>query len=140
MTVIALDVKQVRDYTLKGDGSEEKTIFMIGVLDGRLLAYIDDQAKTFALSSGGAVAPGTVHFDVDQANYKKVRFGLKGWKNFRNSSGVEMRFESEQENVPGVGFRTCATHECMDMITPFIAELAEAILSSNRLSGVEIKN
>jgi hypothetical protein len=139
--VTAFDVKQTREYSLKSDTGENPTKFLIGVLDSRLSCFLYDKTRVFEVNSNGASSPATqVSIDLMQEKFNIVRFGLKGWSGFKDSSGVEVLFKTKPEDVHKVGIRQSATPECMDMIKPFISELAEQIVLDDTFSKAEEKN
>jgi hypothetical protein len=138
--VIAFDVKQVREYSLISDKGENRTIFQLGVIDARLSSFISDKGRTFSVGTGGPEASAMVTVDMDQQNYNTVRYGLRGWSNFQNASGFDQKFATTEENVPGVGRRMAVTPECMDLIKPFITELALEIRKDNTFAEQDSKN
>ena len=65
--VIPIDVNETREYTLKDDTSDPKTVFRIGFFDEATRSYLFRLLKN------------------DPANFDSlqevVRYGLRGWEN-----------------------------------------------------------
>jgi len=139
--LIALDPEEVRPYSLKSDTAEEKTIFSLGTLDAQLRAAVVDGQTTYSLNDRGGSAKTDIDVSINLRNFDIVRFGLKGWTNFKGKNGVEILFDTERYNVPKVGMRVGVSALCMKRLRlEWINELADQILQDNQLSVEVSKN
>ncbi|MGA9363317.1 MAG: hypothetical protein WBW16_03020 [Bacteroidota bacterium] len=140
MSLIPYDVTQVREYSVEGDSGEDRTIFLIGRLDYALRNRVFDEASMYSVNDKGADATATVSVRWHQRNANIVKFGLKGWKNFKDAQGKEILFDQVSVAIPDVGNRKGVSDRCLNLIQPWLAELAREILKDNRLSVEEEKN
>lgn len=117
---IALDPKSTFPYVLKDDRElpkEQQTVFQLRGLTVSEEATVTD---SMILAHGGveelSVRAGTHQLTV-------LRYGLKGWSNFKNADGADVAFEVEK------GHPRCVTDACLDRLLPkYRAELSSAIL------------
>ena len=138
MSVTVFDVAETREYTLKAD-TEDPTTWIIGRVDHRLWSSIQDKYQRFALNDLGAEAKGTVSFDLNARNDDFVRFGIKGWRNLKDKQGNDVAFSTESTQT-AVGNRQGLADRMLEMIRPFVAELAAEIEAFNGVTRAEQKN
>ena len=142
--MIAVDPDEVRDYSLLKDTGG--TVFQLGVLDSLLRAFIDDKyyEVTNVPTKDGEEKETTVKLTDTQIHAKFVdfvRFGLRGWKNFKDRQGKEVEFAVEEIDVPGVGKRARVKDESLKRLTlGNILELGGQILAMSRVSSQEAKS
>lgn len=139
--LIALDLNATMDFHSKYDLSDPKTTFKIGVLDPLTRARIEDAQTAFIMGSQQESAPKTdIKISVRQRNLDIVRYGLRGWENFKDSKGNIVPFETVVSSS-GDSSRSVVSDRCLGMIPwEVIQELAEEILKANTLSKEEEKN
>ena len=136
--MIAVDPDEVRDYSLTKDTGESKVVFQLGVLDSLLRAYIDDKYYEVT-KEDESVRLTDVQIHAKFVDF--VRFGLRGWKNFRDRQGKEVEFAVEEIDVPGVGKRARVKDESLKRLTlGNILELGGQILAMSRVSNQEAKS
>jgi hypothetical protein len=136
MALIAQDINHVREYSLMEDTSDDKTIFLIGVIDTSARAYIDDTHSIYKKDSA--------ELD-DVALHNKyiqfVRFGLKGWKNLKTTDGNEAEFKTVEELFPRIGKRIVISNDSLNYLPlKAIIELGIQIVSENYLKAADQKN
>ena len=141
MTLIALDPAATREYTLRAD-KDDPTVFILGTVDPYLRAAIDDGTTSFSISRGGeADEPADMVISVRRKNLELVKFGVKGWRNFKSRASGELDdvdFESQSYPVPKLGPRSGMSERCLKMLaSAWIDELAIEISRDNRLSEEE---
>jgi len=112
------------------------------VLDAFILAELEDEATSFSVERLGEAAEATA---VSKINFAKrdietVRFGLKGWQNFKDKDGNERPFKTQKINKGGRVYEVCTDSTIRQIPLEVIRELAEAIRSANSLSEEEAKN
>ena len=144
---IHIDVNETREYILKQDlelSSEKQTIFHLGVLDARLARHLKDSVVSFAVNDKGPDAQASVVLNRATLQLQIVRFGLKSWSNLLNKSGSPVPFNPEIHQksfpIPKCGNRTGLTDAAIDMLKPFLSELAREIESDNWMDEAEEKN
>ena len=135
MALIAINPEHVFEYSLEQDKSEDKTIFILGVIDSLTRAYIDDVNSI--KSEDGTVSDSAVHNKYIQF----VKFGLRGWRNLKDKDGKEIEFKTVEQTFSRLGKRTVVSDEsikALDLL--WIIELGLHIVAHNKLSRDEIKN
>lgn len=141
MALVGIRVGATREYELKRDperGTPEATKFLIGTVLARVAGWIKDRAATFTGSPDGG-SEITAAFHGNDAAYDLVRFGLKGWSNFRNDTGNDLPFKTESRIIKGVSL-DAVTDECMDALSlEDIRELSEEIEKANTVDPAEGK-
>ncbi len=139
--VIAFDSSEVRDYSLKEDKGEQKTIFKIGTLDTPLRLYLNDKLAKYRVSDGGSNEQTEVDINVNAMQLEAVRFGLRGWENFKDKAGQDVIFSTVSVAVPKIGNRDGVTDFLLKKLHPdWIAELGREILRQNEISEEVKKN
>lgn len=138
MAIRVFDVSETCEYSLKED-TVDPTVFVIGRIDHKLWAHLQDKNARMEVSGLGAEAEGSVKFDVNARNSDFVRFGLKGWRNLKDKNGNEVEFSTVSCQT-GVGNRPGLSDRYLDMFRPFLAELAGQIEQFNAVSGEATKN
>lgn len=111
MAITGLNLNATRIYVsdydpTKGTPEEAKsaTKWKIGTLDSRVQGYLKDMATKFTVSqSSMASGDDSVETSVSQAeqNFERVRFGLKGWDNFQDSDGNDIKYTTRKKQLPG---------------------------------------
>jgi hypothetical protein len=143
MAVIAIDTSAIREYILEADRmSSEPTIFFLGFLDNPLRGVLED-SKVSGIQNkvdGDKAVTSEMNFDLNKYYIEVVRFGLRGFKNFHNEKGEEIRYESEPFFTK-CGKRSGLPDRIMNLFDfSWIEELASAILAQNYLKGEKAKN
>jgi len=132
-----ISVGMTKEYTLKGD-KKNPTIWVIGPLDSIM--------KSKFLASFGKIEvkdgkPVYVQGDIDytQNNFSLVKYGLKGFKNFKIKD-KEVEFKTKKEKVFNVEMEVVA-EDTLKMIPLFaINELANEIWGENQVGEDLEKN
>jgi hypothetical protein len=144
---IAFDVKETREYILEADRKlppEQQTIFILGTLDSSLAGHINDASIDFQMNDKGPDREANIQWRRAFRQLQLVRFGLKGWSNLFDRQGKEIRFDPKDHTksyaVSNVGNREGLTDRALDLIKPYIRELAKQINEANWLDEEEEKN
>lgn len=130
---VAMSPDHEWDYVLKDEReTADPTVFVLGVLSSEVEATIEDALvkvgadKTMTAATGSQVV-------------KVLRFGLRGWRNFRDGTGAEVPFPTSKA-VMDKG-RPTITDAGLTMLAPkHRRELADAIVERNTVTEVEAKN
>jgi hypothetical protein len=134
----AINPNYTENYSLREDEGDDKTVFTVGLIDSITRAFIDD--KHLEMRD----ADGQTSFN-DVALHDKylafVRFGLKGWSNFKDAEGNDVPFMTEEVNFPRLGKRTVVSDEGLKRLElTAIVELGMKITSLNSTTSVEKKS
>ena len=137
--ITAIDVDSIRDYVCKADRSlpkEEQTVWKIGVIDSVTMAKLDQLDVEFNPDSEEAkVKANLLGRELDY-----VRYGLKGFENFKDKSGVEIKPLMNTIARAGESLQIISDKTLKRIPPDVIRELAAAIKNDNKLSDAEIKN
>lgn len=130
----AFNKDYVEEYSLKDD-TEPKTIFTIGVLNAFVRAHIDDAHYS--------VDPVTNINDtrISDKYIDFVRFGLRGWSNFKDASGKDIEFKTEEKIINGLGKVQVVSDDCLNKLQlKELIELGFRIVTMNSVSEQDAKN
>lgn len=122
--LIPIDINETRMYSLEGDSSEPKTIFILGFFDEVLRNYVFKKMQKDP-------------HDPDALN-EIVRYGLKGWENL---NGRECKLVPTTNLAIDAKSRQALATESLALLYPvWISELASQIFEMNILGGKKEKN
>lgn len=117
---------------------EDATVFILSPLDVFLMGYIYDNANS--LTGEGGSNKVDIRTQVNKTNIDAVRFGLRGFRNFKDKNGIEQRASYEEVEVNGQKY-TAATAKTLSLIgVRAMAELAGQIKEKSEVSGSVEKN
>lgn len=130
---VAMSPDHEWEYTLLEEReTADPTVFILGVLSAEVEATIEDALvkvgadKTMTAATGSQVM-------------KILRFGLRGWRNFRDATGSDVPFPTSKA-IMDKG-RPTITADGLTMLAPkHRKELADAIVERNTVTEVEAKN
>ena len=113
------------------------TVFELAGLDVATMAGIQDRAMNMAAND---VNPETgmpnmsVKMQINETNIEAVRFGLRGWRNFKDAKGKEIKFAAETLKVGDKTYQIVAP-ECMDRLdVGLVQELANQIKERSQVT------
>ena len=150
MAIKALTFGEQYDYISKldpgidEDNDEKATVWKLGVIDALLLADIEDDAYEFALSDDGgdddAPKSTTTKLHINRRNVVLVQHGLRGWSNFVDDEGNEVKYKTK--SVTRNGRATDVLSDALISLIPplVIKELAEELLNKNSMTALVVKN
>lgn len=118
-----INLMETLSFTSKYDITEPKTVWRYGIIDSEALPVVLE-------SGGGTLSQMT----------ELVRFGLRGFENFRDNSGKEIAFATEQVVLRGRVFQVLASSVLRQIPRQVILELGVKILELGKLTEPEIKN
>ena len=137
--ITAVDIDETRDYVCKADRDNpaaEQTTWKLGAIDSITMGKLDRMDVEFNPDTQDT----KVQANILGREIEFVRHGLKGWANFKDSKGNEVK-----ENfltVGRVGGSVKQVHDDVLRRIPIsvIKELAQAIREQNVLGDAERKN
>lgn len=116
-------------------GTPEASTFVLGAIDVFVNTAIFDKSLKFSSNDGGDVA----QVMLNEMNLEMVRFGLKGWRNFKGVDGNDTPFQVSNRTVLGKTYQV-VSDDCLQMLgIELIRELAGEIRKFNSLSKEEAK-
>lgn len=141
MSIKAIDLLEVVDFTSKFDKDAPKTIWKIGTLDTRIRKMIEDIAWEY---EADPTQPGTAKarasFNMGKTELEFVQFGLKGFDNFTKGEGKQVYFKTEPKVVNGQTYHVVANEIVKIIPGNVIKELADKIREVNDVNEEERKN
>lgn len=137
LTALTNDVtKTVESAFDDAKGTESAVRFTIGAVSTRQLANIKDAGVKLVQDGNGQDA---VQMNGNITAYMTVKAGLRGWDNFKDSDGNDVKIEFVDEVVAGRR-QKAVTDKCLDMIPlDVVRELADYINDFNIFTGAEEK-
>ena len=136
-----ISLTETQFIILPKDDPDNPTKWKIGVIDSLIMAEIQDLITLFEPDgSGNRDAPAKTKLCINLVKTEAVRYGLKGWENFADSTGTSVPFRTERRHIGGKTVDALAD-DLLRMI-PFnvVTELGDRILDKNRFSEEEAKN
>jgi hypothetical protein len=121
--ITGINLNETQDFVSKFDSGEVKTTFKLGA--------IDSECKPVVMANEGQTLETMTMF---------VRFGLKGFENFQDSAGKEVKFRTEQKVYRGRAFHVVADSIIKIIPTAVILELGMEIMKIGELTEQERKN
>lgn len=132
--VIPFNADASKNFSLKADTGENKTIFNIGFLDAHESAFLDREfTKLEVKANNGEYLP-DVKIDISGKQLETVRLKLKGWSNFGDA---RCEFIEKQYTF---GKRKVLSDSSLNAVKPYIPELANEIMAISVMSGEQEKN
>jgi hypothetical protein len=135
MAIKALTLSSVKVIESDSDparGSADATRFTIGAIDAFVSAYVVDRTLTFTENDAGGIALAQVK--MSEANLEAVRFGLRGWENFKDGHGNDVPFTTADRIVMGKKYVTVADEGLALLSQDLVRELAAAIRTINEVT------
>jgi hypothetical protein len=133
--LIAQDISTIKEYSLREDTYDNKTIFQLGQLNIATRAYLDD---VYAVEDKDNVI-NTIKLTEKYVEF--VRFGLKGWTNFVDKNKVTVEFKTVEKVYPNLGKVTIVSDESLNKLTLYqVIELGGQIIRGNKLTEADLKN
>ena len=136
----AINVGETFDYSLKSD-KVDPTTFILSILDSIVKTKLTDLGMVYRYNPEApkdSVAESRMNIAEQELEF--VRFGLKGFKNLKDSRGKEVVFKTEKRTLANTEYDV-VSNETLKYIPKFaLAELAQVIANKNELSDVEAKN
>jgi hypothetical protein len=136
MAIKALTLSAVATVELDFDdakGTPDATKFTIGALDAFVTAYVYDRTLTFSEVDG----KDTAQVKMNEANIEAVRFGLKGWSNFKDAAGSDVEFATVDKIVLGKKYVVVSDGALAALPPEVIREVALKIRKINEVTADE---
>ena len=154
MSLVGLRAEATRDFSVSCDPAflpakdgkrgklrdgAEPSIFTLGTLTARVQVFLRDQATKFRPDPDNDDKV-VAEFSPNAAAYETVRFGLKGWSNFADDKGNDLKISHVDKQLAGRTYQV-VNEEAMDLLhADVIREISEELTKVNTLSEEEAKN
>ena len=143
MPIIGITLDTTYDYQSEYDssrGTPEATTFTVGTLDSRIFGMLRDKAMVISSDPTNPDGDTETILKGNEVAFLFVQYGLKGWENFKDSKGNDIKFKTVKR-THGEKSYTVADPELVKLIPGVvITELAAEIRKSNDLEVAEEKN
>jgi hypothetical protein len=142
MAITGLTLDETWEYKCADDDGDDPTWWILGVIDAVLLAKIEDKLMLFRVGGEQADEDGSTEtkLKVNERNIEIVRYGLKGYRNFKDAEGKEIPFRTVSAVRSGRNVKIVEDATIRRIPPNVLKELAEQILEGNALSEEEVKN
>lgn len=140
--LVGINANETKQYVSKLDPDKTNpTVFHIGVLDGIMKAYIEDQSTSIELSSKNPNDKVNTSMNLGKRKLLAVKFGLKGIDNLQDPQTKRpVVFDTVSMSVNRININVVSDVVLKIIPSAVIDELAAVILDDNKLSEEEIKN
>jgi hypothetical protein len=143
MPIVGITLDAERSFESKYDSEKGKvsaTKWKIGTLDSRIAGRLKDMATSITLDPTKAEEEITTNINSHDVAFYTVVYGLRGWTNFKDAAGKDIKFKTAKRNHGGDSY-TVADPEVVKKIPQVVlSELAAEINKDNELSAAEEKN
>ena len=134
----AINPEEISEYICEQDrNSENPTVWKLGVLDSRIMGFIDDTVTKLEYSGKGRNDPADPVFITGTRRWLLVKYGLRGWSNFFNIDGNPITEKFDSTNHFGKTYPTVSDDVLRIIPVDVIAELAAEIQKQNKLTPEE---
>lgn len=116
--------------------ADQQSEFILAPLSNKTLGQIQNQLQVSIDGATATVLRG-------QQRYCALKAGLKGWENFSTADGAPAAFliDKGDRQAHGVQFTSPPKDETLELLAPAdYEEIADAILSANRITEDDTKN
>jgi len=122
MGIKGISLGETRDFISQYDKDEPKTTWKLGALDSEIFDLLGEDKNPLRLMSDA------------------VRFGLKGFENFKDGNGNIIKFDTISRAVGPYNYKV-VSDSIMKIIPPQVkTELGTEILKMSKLNEEEVKN
>lgn len=137
MAIQALNLHDVKEISHPSDKTDP-TIWVIGAVDSRVLATIQDKATDIQIDTQNPDGEAGIRINQNEANIKKVQFGLRGFVNFSGEKG-EVSFKTETKHISGKPYDVCADEVLASIPTEVLNWLSDEISKLNSITSKDAK-
>ena len=136
----AINVGETFEFTLKSD-KKDPTIFILGILDSIIKTKLTDLGMVYKYNPDAPKdSVAEARMNIAEQDLQFVRFGLKGFKNFKDKKGNDIPFKTVKQTLSNTEYDV-VSDDTLKLIPRFaIRELAEKIAEENKLTEAERKN
>lgn len=137
--VMAIDIDAKREYVIKVERDKDiskQTKWILGVIDAVTLAKIDQMDVSYNDSTSET----KITANILGRELEFVRYGLKGWENFKDKAGKTVSPRFTTISKAGLASQVLHNDSLCKIPNSVIRELAGEIRKDSALTDEEIKN
>lgn len=135
-----LNIGEVVEYSLKED-KKDPTIFILAIVDSLVHSQLMDLGMVYRYNPDAPKdSVAETRMEIGKQEIEFVRFGLKGFKNFKDKDGNDIPFKTVKNTVGNTDYQVASDETLKYIPRPAIAELAKEIDNLNKISVAERKN
>lgn len=120
-------------------GNPNATRFKLAFIDSFVTAYLKDKLTSFEADPNDATKVVSV-YSPNEIHIETVRFGLKGWENFKDEEGNDIEFKTVKRRMGGRSYDVVSDELLGNLPMSLIEELAVEIRRLNIVTVAEAKN
>lgn len=120
--ITGIDLSETKDYVSKFDRGEQKTVWKLSTLSSQVISYCIGSKQNMDLA------------------IELVRFGLRGFENFKDKKGVHISFNTVSRPLNGRNYNVVCDEIVNIIPAKILDELGAELLSSSNMTDEEIKN
>lgn len=129
MAIVGISRFETEKFFSERD-KEKETEFTIGSLDVDMKARLSDKMYSIGIQGVSGMGIGT---NKNVVYLEAVRYGLRGWNNFKDSKGKPLEFKTKEWMVYGKPY-TIVDDDSLQMLPSWlISELGRKILDRNEV-------
>jgi len=135
-----ISVGETVEYVLEDDKTNPTT-WILGILDSLIKTRLTDLGMVYKYNPEApkdSVAES--HMNIAEQDFEFVKFGLKGFKNFKDTKGSEIVLKTEKKTIGNTEYDIVSEDTLKVIPRAAITELAKKIAEENLFSEDEEKN
>lgn len=140
MAILGISTFENQEYISEKDPAKTKeegaTVFILGSLDVDIKAKLTDRSFSMEVGSGDQ----KINSQNNTVALDAVRFGLRGWENFKDKDGKAIPFKSEETLIGGRMYSVVSQKTLNSLPIDLIVELGNKIMRVNTVSEQVEKN
>ena len=135
-----INVGETIEYVLKSD-KKDPTIWIIGILDSLVKTRLADLGTIYRYNPEAPKdSVAETRMNIAEQDFEFVKFGLKGFKNFKDTKGSEIVLKTEKKTIGNTEYDIVSEDTLKVIPRAAITELAKKIAEENLFSEDEEKN
>ena len=135
-----INVGETVEYVLKDDKTNPTT-WILGILDSLIKTRLTDLGMVYKYNPEAPKdSCAESHMNIAEQDFEFVKFGLKGFKNFKDAKGSEIVCKTEKKTVGNTEYDVVSDETLKVIPRAAITELAVKIAEENLLAEEEEKN
>jgi len=135
-----INVGETIEYVLKDD-KENPTTWILSVLDSLVKTRLNDLGMVYRYNPDAPKdSIAETRMNIAEQDLEFVRFGLKGFKDFKCKNGSEVPFKTIKKILGNTEYEVVSDETMKYIPRSALTELANKIAEENLLTGAEEKN
>ncbi len=133
---------ETKEVVLEKDPDQANpTVWILGTLDLRTRAFIQDEMTAFQVSdSKKAQDKSDVKLRISQGKILTAQFGVRGWRNLKDEHGQDIPFKADTLNLDGKSYEIAAKAVIERFPYELVELLSGEVSKLNTITEPERKN